>query len=134
MTVQFSVTVRNGWLDSTETNIGASPKLQIRTGAQPVNCAAAATGTLLTEITCPTDWMAAASAGTKVLAGSWTVAAVAAGAAAHYRIVDSAGTTCHEQGSVTLTGGGGDMTLDNTSIAAAQVVTITDKTLTAGGA
>ena len=73
-------------------------------------------------------------AGTKVLAGSWTVAAVAAGTAAHYRIVDNAGTTCHEQGSVTMTGGGGDMTLDNTSIAAAQVVTITAKTLTAGGA
>ena len=134
MTVQFSVTVRNGWLDSTETNIGASPKLQIRTGAQPVNCAAAATGTLLAEVTCPADWMAAASAGTKVLAGSWTVAAVAAGTAAQYRIVDNAGTTCHEQGSVTLTGGGGDMTLDNTSIAAAQVVAITAKTLTAGGA
>ena len=66
--------------------------------------------------------------------GTWTVAAVAAGTAAHYRIVDNAGTTCHEQGSVTLTGGGGDMTLDNTSIAAAQVVTITAKTLTAGGA
>ena len=42
MTVQFSVTVRNGWLDSTETNIGASPKLQPRTGAQPVRCPAAA--------------------------------------------------------------------------------------------
>ena len=134
MTVQFSVTVRNGWLDSTETNIGASPKLQIRTGAQPVNCAAAAAGTLLSDITCPADWMAAASAGTKVLADSWTVAAVAAGTAAHYRIVDNAGTTCHEQGSVTLTGGGGDMTLDNTNIAVAQVVTITAKTLTAGGA
>ena len=134
MTVQFSVTVRNGWLDSTETNIGASPKLQIRTGAQPVNCAAAATGTLLTEITCPADWMAAASAGTKVLAGSWTVAAVAAGTAAHYRIVDNAGSTCHEQGSVTLTDGGGDLTLDNTNIAVAQTVTITAKTLTAGGA
>lgn len=78
--------------------------------------------------------MAAASAGTKVLAGSWTVAAVAAGTAAHYRIMDSAGTTCHEQGSVTLTGSGGDLTLDNTNIAAAQTVTITAKTLTAGGA
>ena len=68
MTVQFSVAVRNGWLDNTETTIGASPKLQIRTGAQPASCAAAATGTLLAEITCPADWMAAASAGTKVLA------------------------------------------------------------------
>lgn len=134
MTVQFSVAVRNATLDAVETAVGASPKLQLRTGAQPANCAAAATGTLLAEITCPADWMAAASAGTKVLAGSWTVAAAAAGTAAHYRLVDSAGTTCHEQGSVTLTGSGGDLTLDNTNIAVAQTVTITAKTLTAGGA
>lgn len=134
MAVQFSVAVRNATLDVVETTIGTSPKLQIRTGAQPVNCAAAATGTLLAEITCPADWMAAASAGTKVLAGSWTVAAAAAGTAAHYRLVDNAGTTCHEQGSITLTAGGGDLTLDNTNIAAGQTVTITAKTLTAGGA
>lgn len=89
MTVQFSVAVRNATLDAVETAVGASPKLQLRTGAQPANCAAAATGTLLAEITCPADWMAAASSGTKVLSGSWTVAAAAAGTAAHYRIVDS---------------------------------------------
>lgn len=134
MAAQFSDRIRNAWLDSNETVTGTSPKLQIRTGAQPANCAAAATGTLLAEVTCPADWMAAASAGTKVLAGSWTVAAVAAGTAGYYRLYDSAGTNCDEQGSITATGGGGDMTLDNTNIAAAQVVTITAKTLTAGGA
>jgi hypothetical protein len=35
---------------------------------------------------------------------------------------------------VTATGGGGDMTLDNTSIASGQQVTITSFTITAGGA
>ena len=38
------------------------------------------------------------------------------------------------QGTITATGGGGDMTLDNTSIASAQQVTITSFTLSAGGA
>jgi len=38
------------------------------------------------------------------------------------------------QGSVTVTGGGGDLTLDNVSIAAAQAVTITGFTLTDGNA
>lgn len=134
MAAQFSVRIRNAWLDSNETITGASPKLRIYTGSRPADCAAAATGTLLAEITCPSDWMAAASGGAKVLAGSWTVAASAGGNAGYYRLYDSAGTNCDEQGSVTLTGGGGDLTLDNTSIAAAQVVTITAKTLTAGGA
>ncbi len=134
MAAQFSVAVRNAWLDNTEVTIGTSPNLQIRTGAAPANCATADSGTLLAEITCPSDWMAAASSGTKVLAGSWTVAASGIGTAGHYRLKDSAGTTCHEQGSITATGGGGDMTVDNTSIASGQTVTITAKTLTAGGA
>jgi hypothetical protein len=38
------------------------------------------------------------------------------------------------QGTVTATGGGGDMTLDNTSFAVGQQVNITSFTLTAGGA
>lgn len=134
MAVQYSVAVRNALLDSIETTIGASPKLQIRTGAQPVDCAAAASGTLLAELPLPADFMNAASAGVKTLLGSWTVAAAAAGTAAHYRIMNNAGTVCHEQGSITATGGGGELQLDNTSIAAGQTVTITAKTLTAGGA
>ncbi len=134
MAAQFSVAVRNGWLDNTESTVGASPKLRILTGAKPANCAAAETGTLLNEITCPADWMGAASAGSKVLAGSWTSTATGTGTAGYYRIMDSTGTTCHEQGSITATGGGGDMTVDNTSIASGQTVTVTAKTLTAGGA
>jgi hypothetical protein len=38
------------------------------------------------------------------------------------------------QGTVTATGGGGDMTVDNVSFAAAQAFTVTSFTLTAGNA
>lgn len=134
MALQHSVAVRNAMLDAIETATGASARLQIRTGAAPVNCAAADTGTLLVDMALPADWMAAASGGVKALAGSWQATAAAAGTAAHYRIKDSTGTTCHEQGTVTATGGGGDLTLDNTSIAASQTVTITSKSITAPGA
>ena len=128
MAVQNSVAVRNARLDSFESTIGTSPKLQLRTGAQPASCASAATGTLLCEIALPSDWMGAADNGVKAKLGTWQgtgLAAAGAGtAAAHYRIVDTAGTTCHEQGSVSGTGGGGDITLDNVSIAENQTVTI----------
>ena len=134
MPVQFSVRVRNARLDVIETTVGVSPKLRIYSGAMPANCAAAPTGTLIAEITCPSDWLAAASAGSKVLSGSWTVAAIAAGTAGYYRIYDSPGTNCDEQGNITATGGGGSMTVDNTSIAAGQTVTVTSKTLTDGNA
>lgn len=134
MAIQLSVAARNARLDSFETASGASAKLQIRSGAQPANCAAAASGTLLAELTLPSDWMGAASSGSKALAGTWQGSGAAAGTAAHFRIVDNAGTTCHMQGTVTATGGGGDMTLDNVSIASAQVVTISSFSLTDGNA
>lgn len=132
MTVQLGTTLRNNMLDQVESTTGTSAKLQIRTGAQPANCAAADSGTLLCEITLPSDWMAAASGGTKAKSGTWQGTGAASGTAAHFRVKDSAGTTTHMQGSVTATGGGGDMTLDNTSIASAQTVTVNTFTLTAG--
>jgi hypothetical protein len=130
MAVQLSTTVRNNRLDQVESTIGTSAKLQIRTGAQPANCAAANTGSLLIEISLPSDWMNAASGGTKTLLGSWTGSATGTGTAGHFRIFDSGDTTCGIQGSITATGGGGDMTLDNTSIATGQTVTVNSFTLT----
>lgn len=134
MTIQLSTTLRNAMVGQYESTIGTTPKLQLRTGAQPANAAAADSGTLLCEITLPSDWMGAASAGAIALLGTWSGTGAAAGTAAHYRLKDSTGTTCHEQGSVTATGGGGDLTLDNTSIAVSQAVSVTSWTRTQGGA
>lgn len=99
--MQFSTTIRNDWLDRYEVQIGTSPKLQIRTGAPPANCAAARTGTLLVQMTLPSDWLAAASSGSKAKSGTWSATASADGTAGNYSILDSAGTTCHEQGTIT---------------------------------
>lgn len=134
MTLQYSQAVRNNQLDAVETTLGASPKLQIRSGAAPANCAAAATGTLLAELDLPADWMAAAAAGAKLKAGTWSGIGAVAGTAGHFRIVDNAGTTCHTQGSCSASGGGGDMILDNTSIAVGQTFTVNTFTLNAGNA
>ena len=135
MTTQLSTTVRNAELDAIETATGTSAVLKIRTGAQPATCATADSGTVLVTMTLPSDWMAAASGGAKAKSGTWEdTSADATGTAAHFRIYASDGTTCHIQGSVTATGGGGDMTLDSTSITAGQTVTITNFSLTAGNA
>jgi len=135
MALQYSVTVRNAQLDAVETTVGTAPLLRIYSGSAPANCAAAASGTLLAEATLPSDWMAAANSGSKALSGTWQDASAnATGTAGHWRLYDSGGTTCHAQGTVTATDGGGDMTLDNTSIASGQSVTITSFTITAGNA
>lgn len=135
MTLQISVAVRNAMLDTIESTISTSAVLKIRSGAQPASCASADTGDVLATLSLPSDWMAAANAGAKALSGTWQDASAdATGTAAHFRVYASDGTTCHMQGSVTATGGGGDMTLDNTSIAAGQSITISSFTLTAGNA
>ena len=135
MTVQFSTTVRNGMLDAIETAMGVSAKLQIYSGAPPANCATAASGTMLVEYSLASDWAAAAASGSKALNNlPLSVTTLAAGTAGYYRFVDSAGTTCHEQGTVTLTAGGGDMTIDNTTFTSGQTVQVTAFTKTAPGA
>jgi hypothetical protein len=134
MALQFSTTSRNALLDAIETAAGTSCKLQIRTGSAPATCATESSGTLLVEFSLSSDWASAASSGAKSFASITTTAAVATGTAAHFRLMDSAGTTCHMQGTVTATGGGGDMTLNNTSITSGQDVAITSFTITAPGA
>jgi hypothetical protein len=135
MPLQYSVAVRNARLNVVESTISTSPILRIRTGSTPANCAAADTGTVLATLTLPSDWLAAASGGTKALAGTWSdSSADASGTVGHFRIYDSGDTTCHIQGTVTVTGGGGDMTVDSATVTAGQSFTVSSFTLTAGNA
>jgi len=134
MAIQLGVTARNNRLDQVESTAGVSAKLQIRTGAQPADCSVANSGTLLIEIALPSDWMNSASLGVKTKLGTWSGSATGTGTAGHFRIFDTTDATCHVQGTVTLTGSGGDMTLDNTNIQSAQVVTVNTFTLTDGNA
>ncbi len=134
MTTQYSVTVRNARLDVIETTIGTTPLLVIFSGAPPANCAAANSGTALASLTLPSDWLGAASGGVKSLSGTWQdLSADASGTAGHFRIFNSAGSTCHLQGN-TGVGGGFDMQLDNTSINAGQQIVVTSFSVTAGNA
>lgn len=126
MALQFAVSTRDARLDAIESDIGASPTLEIRTGAPPASCAAADSGSLLATLSLPADFMAAASNGSKAKAGTWQVAASAAGTAGHFRIKASGGA-CKVQGTVGQ--GSGDMSVDNTNIANGQTVTITGFTL-----
>jgi len=135
MALQFATSVRNAILDAIETDTSTSAVLKIKSGSAPATCATADSGTVLATLSLPSDWLAAASSGSKAKSGTWSDASAdATGTAAHFRLYKSDGTTCQMQGTVTVTGGGGDLTLDSVSVTAAQVVTITGFTLTAPGA
>jgi hypothetical protein len=115
--------------------IGISAILNVYTGAQPSSCAATETGTLLVSFALAANYASASSGGIKSLSGL-PIAATAGntGAAGHYRIMDALNTTCHEQGSITATGGGGDATIDNTAITNLQTVNLTSFSMTEPGA
>ena len=103
--------------------------LEIRSGTAP-GPGLAPTGTLLCAITLPADAFASTVTRTKAKAGTWSGTGAAAGSAGHYRLKatgDTAAATqteARQEGTVTATGGGGDLTLDNVSIAVGQVVTV----------
>lgn len=130
MSIQLSASVRNSMLDSLESAVGTSAVLKIRTGSAPANVATADSGTVVATLTLPSDWLAAASGGSKAQSGTWSdSSADATGTAGHFRIYASDGTTAHLQGTVTATGGGGDITVDNVSFASGQAFSITGFTI-----
>lgn len=137
-TLQLSVRARNALLDAIESGISTAPFLELRAGALPADCAAVSTGALLSRDALPSDWMNAASGGTKTKNGTWTatgLTGIATTNIGYFRIYGfGSPDMCDMQGDVTATGGGGAMTVDNISLAAAQVVTINTFTLTAPNA
>jgi hypothetical protein len=136
MSLQFSTAVRNAMLDSIESTVGTAAVLKIRTGDPPSDCATADSGSVLASITLASDWAAAASGGAK----AWSGLPVSdssidlTGTAGHWRLYASDGTTCHAQGTVTVTDGGGDLEVDSVSFVSAQSFSITAWTWTAPGA
>lgn len=119
-------TAANTLLDSGLDSAFNSGTLTIRTGSAP-GAGSTATGTVLATVTLPADAFAAASSRTKAKSGTWEdTSADASGTAAHFRIVGGSNII---EGTVTATGGGGDMTVDNVVFAAAQAFAITSFSL-----
>jgi hypothetical protein len=106
-----------------------SGKLRIYTGSQPASGDDAASGTLLVEITLPNPAFGAASGGVASKAGTWQANATASGTAGWARKLNGA-LSMNIDYAVTITGGGGDMEVQNTNIASGQQVTVTTATLT----
>ena len=135
MAVTYSFAVLDAKNDALETAIGTAPLLRMYDGTPPTNARTAlSSNTLLAEGALPSDWLGASSSGVKSKAGTWTITgqtgASTGTAATFYRIYDSSGTTCHEQGTVGESGA--DMLIDTNLIADGQTVTVTAYAKTSG--
>lgn len=132
MALQLSVAVRNAMGDAITTQVGNGGKLSILTGAQPANCAAADSGTLLAQHTLGTPFAPAASGGVLSPTLPGNVNAGATGAAGYWRLYKADGTTCVSQGSAGTSGT--DMILNTTALVSGGPVQINSWTITMAGA
>jgi hypothetical protein len=132
MATTITAAVAEAMATALNTHIGATAKIRIYDGTPPANATAAPTGTTLATFTCSTNAFDSVTGGVMTLdvTPALTVAAAATGAATYFRILNSAATTTLLQGSVTATGGGGDLQLNTTSLSTGVNVTITSGTLT----
>lgn len=124
MSVIYTTAVKNVRLDAVTTAIGTTGVLEIGTTGM---------ASVLATIALGNPAAAAAASGVLTFAGfpRSDTAADATGTAAAARIRTASGGTDIVTGlAVTLTGGGGDITLDSLSITAGQTVTINSMTIT----
>jgi hypothetical protein len=135
MALSFTATLRSNRADEITAAVGGSGLLRIYDGAVPANVGTAISGqTLLAELTCNATFAPAASNGVLTLNSiTQDSSANATGTATFFRLTTSGGTAV-VQGTVTATGGGGDLTLNTTSISSGAAVSITSFVITEGNA
>lgn len=130
--LQYSVPVQNAMLNTIESVVGPSPIARLITGAVPLSVDEADPGVVVAAMLLPSDWLGASSGGVISKLGTWQdPSADATGAATHITFV-STGAVPHILGDVSGTGGGGLATLSNVNIVAADTVTVSTATITAG--
>jgi hypothetical protein len=113
-----------------DADVGAGA-LIIRTGAQPATANDPATGTVLATFALADPSFGAAALGVNTLDATpvLSTTGAATGTAGWFRITDNSGDTVMD-GAVTVTGGGGELELNTTSISTGVTVEITAGTLT----
>lgn len=137
MALGLPTAVRNAACDAIVDRVDAGAgagMIRVYTASRPASANDAATGTLLATVTLADPAFGAAATGVAALTDPAAVTGVAAGTAAWFRMLDSDAVTVLD-GSVTATGGGGDLTLATTTISVGLSVDITGGTITmpAGG-
>jgi hypothetical protein len=130
MPIRATHAAKNGILETGLDALLNSAILEIRSGTQPALARNIPTGTVLWTETLPADAFAAAVNGQKAKNGTWQANGVANGPATwfRFRLASDTGVDTENQvridGSVTITGGGGDLTLTNVNIAVGQSVEV----------
>jgi hypothetical protein len=127
----LNVAIRNLLLDALFNTAGVfdNGTAEFRTGAKP-GADVAASGTIVASVALGADSMTAASAGSVSKNATWQdLSADNAGTIGHARFKSSDGLKWMDF-TVTNTGGGGDITVDNSTLTAGQQFTVTSFSVT----
>lgn len=130
--MQLSVATRNARADAVTAAVGNAGLVRIFSGAAPANCAAASTGTLLSEHTTGSPFAPAAASGILSPTLPANVNAAGSGDAGHFRVFKADGVTCVAQG--TAGESGTEMILSNSTLVIGTPVQINSWTFTEAGA
>lgn len=132
MAIRLAVAARNAAADAVVDLIDAGPAagtLKIYSGSLPANPDTTPAGTLLATVAWADPAFGAAATGVATATDPAAVTAVASGTAAVFLVEDSTGANVFD-GTVTATGGGGDLQLATTTITSGIQVDITGFTYT----
>jgi hypothetical protein len=131
MATRIATATRNAAADAVvdRLDVGGAGSVEVRSGSQPATADDTATGTLLATVTLPATAFGSASGGVATANAISAVTAAASGTAGWFRAKSGGGSTVLD-GSITATGGGGDMTLNNTSLTSGVSFQVTSWTVT----
>ncbi|HEY9353035.1 MAG TPA: hypothetical protein VIP28_07295 [Nocardioides sp.] len=113
MAISITAAVAQAMGAAAATAIGSGGSIQIRSGSKPATPETAASGTLL--VTVPITGSFTSTGGVLTAADPASASPANAGTAGYFRLLTS-GATAILDGTVTATGGGGDMQLGSTTI------------------
>lgn len=136
MTLKYATALRNAQQDAITTFAGNSGLLRIYAGTQPTDPQTAISAqTLLGQLTMNATSFSAASGGVLTAnAITQDSSADATNTASFFRLFKSDGSTVVMDGTITATGGGGDMTLNTVSIVSGGPISCTGFAITRGNA
>jgi hypothetical protein len=134
MTIRLPVASRNAAANAVADLVDAgagSGLVRIYTGTQPASADLAATGTLLATFTTNDPAFGAAGTGTAnlIVVPAISTTGVAAGNAGWFRLLDSTAATILD-GSITATGGGGDLIMSTITVSVGLTLQLTAGTIT----
>lgn len=113
MAISITAAVAQSMATAAATAIGASSTIKIYSGSKPATPETTASGTLLVTVTISGSYTA--TSGVLTAADPAAASPAASGTAGYFRVATS-GATAILDGTVTATGGGGDMQLGSTTV------------------